>query len=768
MRSFRFPLRCFLCAVWVCATTVVSGQNLTGRILDEDNHPIEFANIVILSADSTFIAGSTSDAGGKFELAPNSRGKLIRVSFVGYDNAYLPYRAGDMEDIHLALSSQMLQETVVTAKRPKFELTAEGMKTQIAGSVLSDAGSANDVLSRLPTVSGGGGSFSVFGKGKAVIYLNGRPVYDSSVLDRLSSNEIEQVEVISNPGARYNNTVKAVIRIRTKKKTGDGLSGSVQGSFLQAHRSGYTGMVYLNYRKNSWDVFGNFYFNDNYLKQEQTNRQEIYGKSRQNDMLGILSHFRYFSGTAGVNYEIDKDHSVGVQYSVAKRPADASSWDDMQATTMDGQEETLRYDTDVDMPSGVNHLVNAYYMGKAGQWTIDFNADALFRQSLKDRYTRESVSGVLNQEITTHNESDANMVAAKLILTRQIGKGTLSFGGEYTRTHRTNVFQNKQELLAPADDKIIEGNASAFAEYALSYKNWTLNAGLRFQNTISDYYESGVRIAEQSRKYNDLLPNLSVGSKWGNVQVQLSYNAKKTRPSYYMLDSNVQYDDRYTYESGNPLIQPATYHDLSLNLSYSWLYASASYVRMKDEMLNVYRMYNDEAILFTFDNFDKVDEINAQISVSPKIKWWRPTYSVQVSRQFLDEEKLDITESLDDPIFSFKFYNAFTLPWKMTLRADFTLSTNGHSGTSYKKHKAWLGLNLSKKFLDEKLRVQIQVSDILKTSYNKSITYSPYHYSYRDNYSDAQRVQVTVRYFFNSTKSKYKGRGAGNEEKSRL
>lgn len=752
----------------VCVTVGGYGQNLKGRVLDESNLPIEFANIVILSADSTFIAGSTSDAEGKFELTPNSQGKFIRVSFVGYDNTYLPYRVGDMGDIRLTLSSQILQETVVTARRPKFELTAEGMKTQITGSVLSEAGSANDVLSKLPNVDGGGGSFSVFGKGSAVIYLNGRPLYDSSVLERLSSTDIEQVEVISNPGARYDNTIKAVIRIKTKKKAGDGLSGTVQGAFTQGHRSGYIGMFYLNYRKNNWDVFGNFYFSDNYRKQEQTDIREIYGKSQQNSSVDILSHFRYFSGIAGFNYELNKNHSMGAQYTVDKQPADASMQSDMLATTVTGQEETLRYDTDVDMPSGVNHLVNAYYMGKAGQWTIDFNVDALFRQSLKDQYTREFASGVLNQEITTHNKSDANMVAARLILTRPIGKGTLSFGGEYTRTHRTNVFQNEQELLTSADDKIIEGNASAFVEYALSYKNWTFNAGLRFQNTVSDYYESDVRVAEQSRRYNDWLPNLSVGSQWGDLQTQLSYTAKKTRPSYYMLDSNVQYDDRYMYEGGNPLIQPATYHDLSLSLSYSWLYASVSYLRMKDELLNVYRMYNDEAILFTFDNFDKVDEINAQISVSPKIKFWQPTYSIQVSRQFINEEKLGITEPLDNPIFRFKFYNAFTLPWGVTARADFTLATNGHSGTSYQRHNAWLGIGLSKWCLGNKLQVHFQASDILKTSYSKSTTYSPYHCYYRDNYSDSRKVQVVVRYFFNSTKSKYKGRGAGNEEKSRL
>lgn len=768
MRKFDFIWRYLLGGVLICVTVAVCGQNLNGRILDENNCPIEFANIVLLSADSTFIAGSISNAEGWFELASNSHGKLIRVSFVGYDNKFLSYQTGNLGDITLTPSARMLQETMVTAKRPRFQLTAEGMTTQIAGSVLSEAGSANDVLSKLPNVEGEEGSYSVFGKGSAVIYLNGRPLYDSSVLERLSSNDIEQVEVVSNPGARYDNTVKAVIRIKTKKKAGEGLSGTVQGSFQQAHRSGYIGMFYLNYRKNNWDVFGNFYISDNYLKQEQTNMQEIYGKSRQNSSTDILSHFRYFSGIVGLNYEFNKKHSFGAQYTVDKQPADARMQSDMLATTIAGQEERLHYDTEIDMPSGVNHLVNAYYMGKMGRWTIDFNADALFRQSLKDQYTREFISDVPNQDITTHNKSDANMIAARLVLTRPVGRGTLSFGGEYTYTHRTNVFYNEQELLVSADDKIVESNTSAFAEYALSYDNWTFNAGLRFQNTVSNYYESDVRIAEQSRRYNDLLPNISIGSRWGNVQTKLSYTVKKTRPPYYMLNSNVQYNDRYMYEGGNPLIQPATYHDLSLNFSYSWLYASASFVRMKDEMLNVYRMYNDEAILFTFDNFDKVDEINAQISASPKIKFWQPTYSIQVSRQFINEEKLGITEPLDNPIFRFKFYNAFTLPWRVTARADFTLATNGHSGTSHQRHNARLGISLSKWCLNNKLQVHLQASDILKTSYNKSKTYSPYHYSYRDNYSDSRKVQVVVRYFFNSTQSKYKGRGAGNEEKGRL
>lgn len=746
------------------------GQNITGRIVDEKNMPMEFVNVVILSSDSTFITGITSHKDGDFTLLlpDNKNAKWIRFSFVGYADKFVSYKTRNVGIIALEPLAQTLQETVITAKRPIFRLTTGGIEIDITNNSLKTVGTANDVLSKLPNIEGTAGSFTVFGKGTAQIFLNGRQVYDMSVLDRLSSTEIQSVEVLNNPGSKYDNSVKAVIKIKTIKKVGDGLSGIVQGTFNQAYKSGYSGMVYLNYRKKGLDLFGNFYYNNNYMRQNQNGTQDIYHQSIQSSTLDILSHFQYISGTTGMNYEFNSNHSIGVTYTIDKRPGDARSSENMTVTQPYKEKEKFTYETESDFPSGINHTINSYYNGNVGKWSIDFNFDYVLQKNKNNLYTREYDSNLQIQKINTSNNANSRLLASKLILTYPVGKGKIDFGGEYTYTKHNNIFANEQEVLNATDDKIKESTASGFAEYGVLWKNWTLNAGIRYQATQTNYYERGVLIKEQSKDYSNLLPNISLGVQFNKVQTQLSYTAKKTRPTYYMLNSNVQYNNRFNYEGGNPLLQSATHHDITLSLVYSWFNVSASYLYKKNEIIRIDKPYGEEAILFTFNNFDKIEELNAQISISPKTKFWQPMYSISVSKQFLDAKKLQISEKLDRPIVRFKLNNSFNLPHSLILRADFYYVTKGNSETYLYKPYSNLSLSLTKSFYKNKLWVLLSATDILKGDYSKSIFYGSYMQSTRNNYSDARKVQLTLRYFFNMAKNKYKGTGAGADEKSRL
>lgn len=754
----------------IAFTNTAFGQNVTGRIVNEDNAPMEFVNIVALSNDSTFIAGTMSHAEGDFSLGlPNNKKVCwIRFSYIGYSNKTLRYETNDMGTINLIPSSQILRETVIKASKPIFQLTAGGIETNVAGSVLSSVGTANDLLSKLPNIEGEKGNFTVFGKGTAQLYLNGRQIYDTSVLDRLSSTEIQSVEVISSPGARFDNAVKAVIKIKTKKKSGDGLSGALQSVYTQSHRSGYSGMAYLNFREKGLDIFSNLYYNNNYIKQDQNGEQEIYNKSHQNDDIYILSHFQNISGTAGMNYEFNPKHSLGFTYTIDKRPGNSYLEDNMLTTDADGKKSNLLYETTNDFPSGINHMINSYYNGNIKKLSIDFNFDYVFQKSLNDQYTKEYDSKLLLQEINTSNDANSQLFASKLILGYPIGKGKLNIGGEYTYTKRTNLFSNEQEILNASDDKIEENTTSGFAEYGIQWNNWSLNAGIRYQTTQSDYYEYGEKMDKQSKNYHDLLPNLSIGAKFGKVQTQLSYTTKKTRPAYYMLNSNVQYNNRFSYEGGNPLLQPATHHDLTVSAAYSWLNLSASYLYKKDVMIRVDKPHGTEAIMYTFDNFNNIEELNAQISISPKIAFWRPMYSISINKQFLNSDKLMIDENLNKPIFRFKLNNSFVLPYSIIFRADFYYVTKGNTETYLYKSYSNLNISITKSFCKNKLSVLLSASDILKGNYSKSIFYGNYMTNSRHNYSDSRKVQMTLRYFFNMAKNKYKGTGAGIDEKRRL
>ncbi len=195
----------------ICTAFVTVAQTYTGKVKNTKGEPVPFANVMFYSLpDSTFVDGVITNDSGKFSMEnPKKMKGFLRISFIGYktaDAAAIP-----MQTITLKPDAVAIREVTVKASRPIAKMTADGLQTTVANTVLSHMGTGNDVLKRIPLVSGDNGNFKVFGRGKAKIYINHRMVRDASELDNLNSKDIQNIEVISNPGARYDASVPAVI-----------------------------------------------------------------------------------------------------------------------------------------------------------------------------------------------------------------------------------------------------------------------------------------------------------------------------------------------------------------------------------------------------------------------------------------------------------------------------------------------------------------------------------------------------------------------------
>ena len=201
---------------------------MIGRIIDNKNRPIDFANVALLNvSDSSLINGGVTNENGQFVIPCGARKAIVRVSCVGYHTAVDTYNTGKIGSITLKEATMNLQKVIVKAVRPRTKLTHGGFQTQVQGTLLSDVGMVSDLLKQVPRVRvNADGGCSVFGKGTPEIYINGRKVTDTKELQHLSSKEVKSVDVITNPGAQYSAEVGSVIRIHTIKKQGTGLSGS--------------------------------------------------------------------------------------------------------------------------------------------------------------------------------------------------------------------------------------------------------------------------------------------------------------------------------------------------------------------------------------------------------------------------------------------------------------------------------------------------------------------------------------------------------------
>ena len=563
----------FLC-LSLLATFAVRAQSLTGKLIDENHQPLPYANIVLLSLpDSAFVAGVVSGDDGTFTLNAACRNRLIRISSIGYTTLYKECTGQDLGILQLQPDAQMLGEVVVKADLPRVRLKGDAQVTTVQGSILEQAGTGNDLLNKLPGVSADEGTVNVFGSGTAEIYINGRKMRDATELDQLSSDNIKRVEVVRNPGARYDATVQAVVRIYTKKPQGEGFG--FNNRFLTRYQYGWTVLdqFNFNYRKGGFDLSGMVFGSRIYGEENKTLLTETFLDKtwRQESDLRTDYTSVNLSAMLSLNYQFNEDHSVGIRYDYDRTPKDKLNFNPMQSDVF--QDDALYEQNTTNgwqkNPS-TSHTLNVYYNGQAGDWNIDFNADGLwsYSKTLQDMNERYIPVGKAPQEqrVTSYNKDENTLYAAKLIISRPLWEGNLSFGGEYTYTDHVNTYINDQGILDDDHSDIRENNASAFLEYARTFGKLQAQAGVRYEHLTSDYYENNVRMDEQSRTYDNVFPSLSLALPVGKAQLSLSYTGSINRPSYYLLRSNITYANRYTYEGGNPLLRPSLIHRLSATL----------------------------------------------------------------------------------------------------------------------------------------------------------------------------------------------------------
>ena len=212
--------RVFILFIMMALSITANAQSITGMVVDETDTPLAYANVILQKSDSTYIAGAVADTAGRFVMAAHPEAAWIQVTFIGYETQYRSLK--DIELIKLTPDTEVLGKAVVKAVLPKTEIHGDALVTKIENSVLAESGSATDVLERLPGVTLKDEAFEVFGKGTPLIFVNGRQIRDNAELEHLNSNEIKSVEVVMNPGSRYDASVRSVIRIQTLRKQGEG------------------------------------------------------------------------------------------------------------------------------------------------------------------------------------------------------------------------------------------------------------------------------------------------------------------------------------------------------------------------------------------------------------------------------------------------------------------------------------------------------------------------------------------------------------------
>ena len=755
-------------------------RHLKGTIIDEKGLPVAYANIAILNpSDSTLLCGGVSNESGYFAIPLEQERVLARISYVGYKTIYKLCYNENIGRIRLHPDNYTINGVVIQGERPKAVLQGNSLVMNVEGTVMERMGTAEDVLTRVPMIAKRGEGFEILGKGTPLIYLNNRKLTDLNELRNIQSDFIRNVEVIQNPGARYDASVNAVIIIRTKRVAGEGL-GVELSSWSRCGR-GYANneRINLTYRTGGLELFANLFGAYNRRKSSGEFEQTIFA-----DTLWVINNKQknnvrnpFLEGRFGFNYQINDNHSFGGFYQntydyVKTRSeyeddllADGNPYDHLQNSSVKRNK------------NAPNHQVNLYYTGKVGQLSIVFNADYTSRKQHSTNQQQELSNEYEDRDVNTESLTRSKMFAEKLFVTHPLWKGQIEIGEEYTNTRWRSSFDNQEGYIANSDNEQHESNIAPFMELRQRLGRFQLSAGLRYEHVKSEYFVSGQRRDEQCRTYDDIFPSASVSTSVKNLQLSFSYAKRTSRPAYWLLSSDVTYENRLNRQTGNPYLKPIKYHNLNAMVMWKWLYLMTNYSHCVDPIISEAESLEDDSKvnLVTTKNYDHADWLTVTLGAQKNIKLsggitWTPQYNISLMKPWLEGMFLGQKKNFNHPMLSLQLGNIVSLTHDWLLQVDFNMHTHGNTGSNI-----WVdctnpmfSLSVSKDFFKHRLNVKLSGNDLLNGGINHVMLYSNRMMFRKMEDNDSRCIQFSLRYRFNVTPSKYKGTGAGNSEKNRL
>lgn len=748
-------------------------EQIKGRVVDEHQKPLPFANVVLISSVSkAYVAGCVTAEDGSFVLPYADKDVMLKVSFVGYKSQTLACKP----TMHIGLhpDTQQLKAVTIKSSRPNVVYKDGAFTTLVSGTILGELGSAEDMISQLPFVSGEAGSWEIIGRGAPEIYLNGRKLENLNELKRLSAKDILKAEIVTVPGAQYSSKTNAVIRLRAVRKRGQGLSGSLYSEYVQGRYSPHTyDDVQLNYRTGGLDIFGEVGVGLNRSHTTAHSETQLHTTSdwEFNSRRTTNANSGDILLNTGFNYEISEKQSLGMRYETTNMIGNnythswgaTDVWEDGKLT------ESMGVDLFSKSKPHWSHSVNAYYNGDFGKWNINFNGD------FYNKVSQSTQTAINDGQLDAESESKvkSNLYAAKLVVSGPLWKGRLSFGTEEMFTNRRNDF-TQSGFSADAFNHIRQSIYAGFLEYYLNIGYMNYGAGLRYEYQKTDYYEKDVLQAEQSPSYRDWIPFASIGYSTDNLNLAFSYRLNKYSPIYVMLQSSIDYDSKYEYYSGDPHLKPQKQHSFNLSGNYKWLSFTAYYNYVLDMYMTWYKPYDEvnhpSVLLQTMASVPHSYYCGANIRVAPSFGIWYPNLTASVFFCHDNIDHLNIPKfGKNQPQFTFSMNNNLRLPHRWFMNLSGNISTKAEMGIGRRKCTGNMQFRVSKNFMkNDALKVMFVVQDLLHTGYYYSEANGTQSHRTFTRYADNQKILMNVRYTFNATKNKYKGSGAGQSEKQRL
>ena len=799
---------------------------ISGQITDDKSKIVEFASVTLLKAkDSTLVKGALSDGSGSFEFEKIPTGEyLVNISQMGYKKFYTPKFSLDSDNPVVKLSNLILSEDTkqlaevqVVAKKPFIEQQIDRTVVNVENSIVSAGATALEVLEKSPGITvDKDGNISLKGKQNVMVLMDGKPTYMSAsdlanLLRNMQSSQLEKIEIMTNPPAKYDAAGNAgVINLRTKKNQNMGLNGSATvGYGYGFYRSlpKQNGSLNLNYRQGKLNLFGNLSGNNRKSFQiNEINRKFVENGKTLSGFDQVADSDKKNSSISykmGADYFLDSKNTIGVLFNgmsgnygelldnqaIVKNAFGVQ--DSTSITKGDINNDWSNYSANINF----KHIIDS--TGK--EWTMDadyarYNANNLMMY----RTSKYDLQNILRQ---TRNEdgmtaSKINIYSIKGDLVYPINKTSKLEAGVKSSYVNSNNDMRFEFLVGDLNNRVAdptrtrdflykENINAGYLNYSTSIKKLSIQVGLRVENTIGQGTLKGAELL--NRNYTNLFPSVFLREKLNEKhQLGLSYSKRIDRPSYEDLNPFLYFLDPYTFQKGNELLQPQ-YTD-ALELSHTFMDAittTINFSRTNGVMTDILQQNNALKLTnVTKYNIGYVDNFGIAFSVPvPITKWWfSNTYFNLYNNHYVgDIPKITIgangTENTTfQPLdvrattFNANMTNQFTLPKKFSLELSGWYQSGFIEGQLIGKPMGAVSFGIQKKMMKDKATLKLNVNDVFWTQkFRGSFAFNDIDVQIVNRWeSRTARMTFTYRFGNNKVKAARQRQTGLDDEKGRV
>jgi len=786
------------------------GQTNTGKIegyvYNPDKEPAAFSTVVLMNKDSIFMNGTLSGEKGDYSFDKLKSGDyyiMIRnVEFKTYVSDLISLREEQvysLGNIELKTRLNDLEEIVIKGEKAMVEVHADKMVYNVSASVNSTGKSALDLLSTSPGVRVDmDNNIILQGKSGVQIYINGRPSRISgsdlaNLLEGIRSEDIEAIEIISNPSSKYDaEGTGGVINILMKKELSTGFNGTVNGSYSKGVKPRKSVGTNLNFSGNKLNVFSSLNISDdNYT----FNRNELMLQDNYSlDLLSLRPTNRKglnFSG--GLDYKINQEHiiSLDAKALVNNRNSPQSSTTYIEDLSAVLPTERLEAET-LDDGGSQNYSTNIHYSFTPNR-SSEFSADLSYAyyENIKktdqpNRYYSMDSLLLRSKQSNFDANTGIDLFSAQMDYTTSIGKAKLSAGAKYSYINTNNELAfydvvNSEEVInadRSNDFNYLEKVAAAYLMFTINpTSRISLNGGLRAENTTS----LGELISANPGpddivpgNYTNLFPNLSIAYNDKETHaLSLSYGKRITRPNYQNLNPFESKLSELSAWKGNPFLKPNFINNYQVSYSFKRkLIISNTYSITRNYFANVFETVGEKGNVIIPRNMEKAIINGLSVSYPLKMtKWWEFStyliYNYEAYQGSIEGTMIDIKANVLD----FRMQNEFRLPGDVSMELSvYATSPSVWGGTTTIEANYTIDLGVKREFFNKKLLLQAAATDIFNTG-------SSYFYSSNyggmvidgDVFFDGRRISVNAAYKFGNQKVKTrKSKSSLNEELNRI